>query len=262
MSNELLCNEPAPDANESQSGYIQLSDLERNPVKKQRRWRIAGAGAMLVLSTLFPAVTYSQFEGVVESENLSTDETGVPATFTMTVWLKKGKAAIQTKYEGAIPGSKMIYRKDKNMMWILNTDEKTFVEVPQGPPEENPVSDEGTQFVKTGKTRNIIGYSCVQIVEKNDEQETEIWATTQLKDLAGAMKNELGGSDAEGGVTDELDRQGLFPLSSVTRINGTVVESQQVKKIERKSLPDTLFDLPAGYTKQTMDSMIEGMQKK
>ncbi len=243
-------------ANEDESQYIHQSEPERRPVKNHKL-------CIALLLLLVPVITHAQFEGIIESDNLSTDETGVPVTFTMTVWLKKGKAAIQTSYAGAIPGSRMIYRNDKNVMWILNADEKTFVEVPQGPSTEpSQPADQETRFSKTGKTKTIIGYPCLQVIEKNDEQETEIWATSQLKDLAAAMKKELGGSDAEGDVVNEFDRMGLFPLSSVTRIGGAVIESQQVRKIERKAVPDALFELPAGYTKQTMDSMIEGMQKK
>ena len=42
---------------------------------------------------------------------------------------------------------------------------------------------------------------------------------------------------------------GLFPLLSTTTYEGRMLESQEITKIERKSLDPALFEIPAGYSK-------------
>jgi Domain of unknown function (DUF4412) len=212
----------------------------------------------------------AQFEGVIESNNVTSDETGEPLRSVMTIWVKKDRARIQTRYDERTPGATMIYRNDRNVLWILNDEEKSYFEIghdrgkPGVRPRPGKAQGEQMKIRKTGKSKTILGYACEQIIQTGEDQITEIWATTKLADVGSALENVVGeDSDGEGEeVYDELRSLGMFPLSSVTRIEGTVVESQEITKIERTSLSNSLFELPAGYTKQTMDSMIERMQKR
>jgi hypothetical protein len=212
----------------------------------------------------------AQFEGVIESNNLTSDETGEPLTSVMTVWVKKDRARIQTRYAENTPGATMIYRNDRNALWILNDEEKSYFEIGHKReehgvrPKGGKASGEPMRLKRTGKSKTILGYPCEQIIQSGDDQTTEIWATAKLGDVGSALENVVGedsGGDGEE-VSDELRSLGLFPLSSVTRIEGAVVESQEITKIERTILSNALFELPPGYTKQTMDSMIEQMQKR
>jgi hypothetical protein len=52
-------------------------------------------------------------------------------------------------------------------------------------------------------------------------------------------------------------RLGLFPLLAYTRIEGNVVESQEVDRIERKPLEAGLFRIPPDYRKQSVESLMK-----
>src|SRR5512141_59259 len=73
----------------------------------------------------------AQFEGVLESHNFTVDETDTPRNFSMTISLGKGKMRVETSAIGTTPASIMIYRPDRGVFWILNTEEKTYIEVLQ-----------------------------------------------------------------------------------------------------------------------------------
>ncbi len=212
----------------------------------------------------------AQFEGVIESNNITSDETGEPLTSVMTIWVKKDRARIQTRYAEHTPGATMIYRNDRNALWILNDEEKSYFEIGHKReergvhPRAEQTPDEHMRLKRTGRSRTILGYPCEQIIQSGEDQTTEIWATAKLADVGSTLENVVGEDSGGDGadVSDELRSLGLFPLSSVTRIEGTLVESQEITKIERTALSNALFELPPGYTKQTMDSMIEQMQKR
>ena len=45
-------------------------------------------------------------------------------------------------------------------------------------------------------------------------------------------------------------KMGLFPLISSTKIEGHLVESQEVTRIEHLTLSQEMFELPVGYEKE------------
>jgi hypothetical protein len=206
----------------------------------------------------------AQFEGIVETRNLTTDETGKLQQFTMTMWISKDRIRIQNSAFGNTPATTMIYRNDRHTIWMLNEEDKTYFEIlqedkPSGTNsgEESRLEDKPT-VRRTGSTRKILGYTCEEVLLVQGEGQTEIWGTKKLSDLTATTSRVLGQSDAEaGGWMDEITRLGLYPLASSTRIEGKVVESQETTMIELKSLSSELFDLPAGYRKQAVRDMQE-----
>jgi hypothetical protein len=99
----------------------------------------------------------AQFEGVVESKNLTVDETDTPRTFSMIIWLGKGKMRVETGAIGTTPASTMIYRPDRGVFWILNVEEKTYIEVLQNPEPAAPTSP------RFGKRENRRGSSVTDV---------------------------------------------------------------------------------------------------
>jgi hypothetical protein len=172
-------------------------------------------------------------------------------------------AKITNGATGSAPAVTMIYRTDLHVIWMVNDEEKTYFEVSQTqqgeespgivPPDERPV------IRKTGRSRKILGYACEQFLVKHSGAQTEIWGTKRLAGLATALAAALGQEQTvDGGSwTDVLTKRGVFPLLASTRIEGKIVESQEVTRIERLTLPPELFALPAGYKKQSVGDMLK-----
>jgi hypothetical protein len=219
---------------------------------------------LLLLGLLCFRSAGAQFEGIVESKNLTTDELGSLQQFTITMWIKKDRIRVQSSAFGNTPATTMIYRNDRHIIWMLNDEDKTYFEIlqeekPQGlrSGDESRLEDKPT-VRRTGRTKKILGYTCEQVLLTRGEGETEIWGTKQLSELEATTSRILGESDADaGGWMDEVARLGLYALVSSTRIEGKIIESQQTTRIEVKNLSSDLFDIPPGFRKQAVRNMQE-----
>ncbi|MEK9136807.1 MAG: hypothetical protein AAB393_06760, partial [Bacteroidota bacterium] len=109
---------------------------------------------VLFLTLYVCASAQAQFEGTIESKNLTTDETGSPQQFTMTMYVKNGMVKIHNSAIGTSPSSTMIYRNDKKVVWMLNEEERTYFEIRQ--------DDKAEQLqvpVETKKKRSIVQHT-------------------------------------------------------------------------------------------------------
>ena len=201
----------------------------------------------------------AQFEGIIQSNNTTTDERGSAQRFTMTMFVKDDKVRIENSSIGGQPGSTMIYRGDKKVVWMLNEDERSYVEIRQDQQAEemrSPGSGKAKPPVvrMTGKKKRVLRYPCDQIVVEGEGIETEVWATRSLGQVYATISKVLGGDSAMGGEDWErkVMRMGYYPLIASSKLMGKVVESQEVTSIEKKSLADHLFELPATFTKQSV----------
>ena len=228
--------------------------------------RLRHAIAVFWSAAVLTAEASAQFEGIVESKNLTTDETGKPQEFVMTMWIKKDMVRIETR-GGTMPGSTMIYRTDKHKIWMLNDEEKTYFEISQDEkPEEIFGGGSAEKYVvkRTGKTKTIAGYPCEQFLIKRSSEVTEVWGTKKLGFLASAITKALGQEHfaVTEGPTAEMMKRGIYPLASATKVEGSVIESQEVTRIEAKVLDESLFTLPPEYTKQKSVDMMQGIDQQ
>ena len=210
----------------------------------------------------------AQFEGIVESKNVTIDALGKPQEFVMTMWIRKDMARIETQGEAA--GSTMIYRTDKRRIWMMNPDDQSYFEISQDEKPQEMYAPGGTtakySINRTGKTKTIAGFLCEQFIIKRENERTELWGTKKLSHLVKTLSKALGQEHAEvaEGATAEMMKMGAYPLASATTIDGVLAESQEVTKIEEKKLEASLFDLPQGYRKQKSVEFFEptGGEKK
>ncbi len=224
-------------------------------------------GIALLLLVLPVISAHGQFEGIVESNNLTVDESDAPQQFVMTIWVGKGMMRVHNTAVGTTPPSTIIYRNDKGVFWILNEEEKTYIEVLQTPEDKVegriPDSGEGPKPVlsKTGKTKKILGYTCSQYFLRREGEVTEIWGTKQLPGLLRALTS-VTQSDGSEVWTDELARMEIYPLVAKIKVDGNVIESQEVTKIEKRKLPKDMFELPAGYKREVVRESLDQPQEK
>jgi hypothetical protein len=205
------------------------------------------------------AQSFGQFEGVVESRNMTIDDDGTPQQFTITMAVKKNMVRVQTSSFGSTPGVIMIYRADRRLVWLIDEQEHTYREMLLQGPSLNPddsllQSREDRSFVrKSGKSKKILGYATEQLFVKRGESETELWATKALTNLATTLASVLGADDGRMPWSDELSRMGYYPLVAHTRLEGRVVESSEVTRISAGQTAVESFELPPGYKRQAIE---------
>jgi hypothetical protein len=223
-----------------------------------------GLAAIAWLSFFPVDILQAQFEGIVKSKNSTIDETGRRQEYVMTMLIKTDMVRIQTISSGTMPSSTIIYRSDKHTVWVLNDNDKTYFEIPQSQETERHQSggggvDSKYSVRKSGKTKQILGYLCDQLLISGSTEKTEIWGTKKLGALFSAISKALGDEKSEPGTgwTDEIMKMGYFPLVSATKIENQLVESQEVTTLQHKKLSTETFDLPAGYRKQAIGEMLE-----
>jgi hypothetical protein len=220
------------------------------------------ANVLCLLLSCAPLPVFSQFEGVVESVNTTVDEVGTAQKFTMTIWLKSSWVRVSTSGSASLPGTTMIVRPDLQIHWVLNDSDKTYFEVrlPDQKAPSNPAGKHpsGSSVHKTGKTKKILGYLCDEYRITHDEVSTELWGARSLGALQTALTSAFGEDESEGeGWTADLASLGVYPMSARTRVDGVLIESQDVIKIERRSLPADLFSLPEGYRKHSINDTLK-----
>lgn len=211
-------------------------------------------------------VASAQFEGVIETRNVTTDETGSKIQYQMTMWVKKDMVKVKTSSLDGAPANTLIYRNDKNVIWMFADGEKSYVEIDQN---EQPVEqyasvpEEKYKIRRTGKRKKILAYPCEEIVLTRESEKTTIWATDKLKSLNEALAKAFGGESGQGPQAwdDELSKLGLYPLNAKVLVENRLAESQEVTAITKKKLAAELFEVPPGYQKQDMGKMLEGMEK-
>ncbi len=200
------------------------------------------------------------FEGIVESRNMTTDETGQPQQYTMTLLVKGEMVRTEISSFGSNPASILIYRRDLSLVWVLNDRTKTFFEMrtaDQGLNFEGGQTLGKSRIKKTGKTKKILGYQCDQLMLRNNDAQTEYWGTKSLTALAASIARAFGSDPTEpnGGMNDELASLGYFPMAVHTRWEGKLIESSEVTRIGRQAIADSLFVLPSDFRKEPAPGM-------
>jgi outer membrane lipoprotein-sorting protein len=159
-----------------------------------------------------------------------------------------------------------IFNAGKKTWIMLNPESKTYTEWSLD--DEGRSADSAMKkyvFERTGKSETIAGYGCDVVLVK--EKET------------GALHSEvcihkgLGGFLWSGGMNQskseqtfkswmyDLMKDGGFPLRMTTRKDdGTEEMRMDVTQVEKKRLENSLFAVPAGYTKRD-SSMMQGLRQ-
>ena len=115
--------------------------------------------------------------------------------------------------------------------------------------ETNQVRAKKSSLEKTGKSETILGYDCQEFVTTGPRGKTELWATPGLGTFRHFESGPMNRAEAPSWEKGLMEK-GLFPLK-IVEPNLTMVATQ----IDKKSLPDSLFEVPEGYSKMDMNTM-------
>jgi len=131
-----------------------------------------------------------------------------------------------------------IVRQDKNVVWLVTPEKKSYLEMPYDPTQK----PEAGEKVKGEVSRKLIGKEII------DGHPTEKYLITS-KD-AGKTREHYQW------VATDLN----FPIKTAAVDGSYSVEYRNIKK----SVSDSMFELPSGYQKMTIPAMpkMGGMKKK
>ncbi len=216
---------------------------------------------------LFSLTTWSQFEGRITSTTTGTKEPNTPFSLTQEISIKGKKIRSVMTATGEQMGSlTIIFRGDKGSVITILDQAKVYMELPMKKIEEMmknfPQDTNAVTVSRTGKTQKILGYNCEQVLLQEGETTIDVWGTRELTSLQDAMEM-LSGIQKQKVPqwSKELDKLKLFPMKTIITAQGTHAETN-ITSIQRKSLPESMFTVPAGYTKQEMPVGQPGSPKK
>ncbi len=185
------------------------------------------------------------FEG--EIEMVSAGSFSASSTTKMLFTIKKDKLRIELP---AMPSLNFVFLIDggKKKMWWLTPSAKTYMEMPMPTTTTTPTPATKPTAAKTGKTDTVAGYSCDewQVVDAVSHVRTLVCVSSGLSflGLASSPLKDLGG----GTWMDALGTSG-FPLRAETfDPSGALINKMEATRIDKKSEPDSLFEIPPGYT--------------
>ena len=209
--------------------------------------------SLLALVTLFffspKDFSQSTFEGKVVIETTNDGQ-----THTLNYYAKGDMARFDVNSERG--NANIIFdKKNKKMLMVMPT-MKMYMEFPMdmdlGDNESNATEDKSkSDFVKTSETKTINGYKCEKWVIKEGDKTSEAWMT---KDLGGFVffQSPMGHHQKQKWQED-IENSGYFPMLVVEKdSDGNETGRFEVKSVEKKSLDDSFFAVPAGYNQMKM----------
>lgn len=194
------------------------------------------------------------FEGAITMNNTNGDKP--PKTITYEV--KGTKMRFEGPEEhGPMAGGYMIFDTAAKKMTAVNDAKKTAMVMDVGAmggmtPTGAPGMPAGPKpnVEKTGKTDTVAGYSC------------DVWKMTEASgektEACVAKGISFPAMGRHAGWMSSLEDG--FPLRAISYdAAGKEKSRMEVTKIEKKSIDDSQFQVPAGYTTQDMASMMKGL---
>jgi len=190
--------------------------------------------ALVASCKLHELASVVSFEGEIEMS------TGIG---TATMKIKGAKVRSETSGLAVVS----IVDADAKKAWSLDPAARTYSEMNLAPP---PKSHASSTLVKTARSDVVAGRSCdVYEIHDGHAVVADVCAASGL----GMMAMGLGGPFSSLASGDDAWSEAYahgFPLRIVLRDpKGAPLVKIEATRIERKSVPDSDFQIPAGYTK-------------
>lgn len=216
-----------------------------------------------------------EFEGIITMMMNTEDQKGMEMVYS----LKGTRTRIETKLPGMPEGQGvMLWDLEGGKMITLIPARKMFMTMDlKGAAENMKDADRGQddamfpKLTPTGKQETIAGYTCEHWL-MGDKQDIDMCVAKGLGYFG--MGDQIGGDGssfkslifnpkllAQAAAHPEWVRflkGGAFPLKITMTEEGKVNMTMEVTKVERKSLDDSLFNIPQGYKEFNMQDMMRG----
>jgi len=123
--------------------------------------------------------------------------------------------------------------------------------------------NEAPKLEKTGEKEKILGHTAEKYIVTHQGTKPDLWLAEGLGAFVafnpGSAMGGRGGPPAPKGWERALAGKELFPLRVVSYDKaGQEASRMEVTAIDKQSLPDTLFAVPADYQQMDMSAMMRG----
>ncbi len=108
---------------------------------------------------------------------------------------------------------------------------------------------------KTGKTKEMFGHKCEQVIYKDEEtgETVEAWIATDMGSFMFAQNPMMPDQQPE---WQKKFGNGAFPMQVIVKdADGNTKEVFEVTELKEESLSPSLFEVPAGYQKMSIPGM-------
>ena len=225
---------------------------------------------IFILSLSLTSGLRAQFQGILEMKVVATSADSVQTAIYRLQIGGKNVAAEFHESDVSKANGKFIFRGDRNVLWIVDDDQKNYIEIStarQGNGDSaNPLltPEKFEKLQRTGKEQTILGYPCEELVTHEQGAEVRILATSKLGDIYEGLSRslgELGGKDEgeTGGWEHQLAALKMFPLRVTTTHDSHTNETQEVTSITASTIDPSAFLPPEGYRKESFDLNMEKM---
>jgi hypothetical protein len=234
-------------------------------------------GPVMLALLVSAAPALAQFEGVLEMKmtmGAKDAEGGGGGTMNVAVG-KVGTRSEMNMKMGAMEMKMVMLQKNAtpDMLYQINDGAKTYTEIDLAKMREmaGQQVDANQYSVEKLGQETILGYKTqhVKVKEKGVQpgagMVTELWTAKDLLDYETfskmqARRGKAAGQEALVKALKDAGADGL-PLKSITTTGDGAVVTMEVVKVDKKALPASTFEIPAGYTKSEggMMGMMGGM---
>ena len=216
---------------------------------------ITGFCLLFIFGTIHKS-TAQDFEGVIHYQFDNLKQQNIDDIQYM---IKDGK--IRMEFGMGSRSGAMLYNPDESQMTFIIDKMKSYMKMDMNDMSQKSNHDSKwakSEVDKTGQTKEIAGHSCEIWILNNDKGD-EI--TMCMADDLGTFMTP-GNPMAQKHAPDwakEIIAEGFMPLEVVEQSGGSETVQMRATKIEEKSLPNSLFEIPEGYG--DMSNMMKQMMK-
>ena len=211
----------------------------RQGIKLQSLAAIVLTALLLTATPIVTAAAEELFEGIIHLKMSDSGE-----SVKMRYLIKPKQMRMEIEAGGRI--SVMIQDYGNKKFYNLMPEMKQYMEIPMMDDGGRGGDAKEPMPVKTGKTEKILGYDCEQYMVKDPQGTTEVWLTKDFYPVEG--------------LSQRMNGSSFTPFRMITYDpSGKEMSRQEVTKIEKKKLADSLFKPPADYKKLEIE-MPPGMR--
>lgn len=219
----------------------------------------------------------AQFEGVLEMKTTTSSPGGeLGGGGTMMAAVSKAGTRCEMNMQMGGMGMKMVVLQKTDtpdLAYHINDAQKTYTEINLAKIREKAgaQADARKYTVEKLGQETILGHKTAHVLVKEQTTDngagntTEMWTAKDLMDYATFSKWQVrrGKGAGDEGLAKALKDAGAdgLPMKSIITMPEGVKVTMEVVKLDKKSLPASTFEIPAGYTKSEggMMGMMGGM---
>jgi hypothetical protein len=215
----------------------------------------------LVSALIAPAAIFAAaFEGKVSFTMKTGKDKGIDIVYN----IKGDKMRIEMPNQQAMSGT--IVDTTKKEMIMIMSEQKMYMTMALPDAAADAVAKQGDDVTleKTSETEKILGYTATKYIATHKSEKTDLWLAEGLGTFmsmsnANPMGRGRGGSQQKS-WEKALAGKDLFPLRVVGKDKGGKESFRmEATAIDKQTLPDSLFTVPAGYQKFDLGGMMKGL---